>query len=252
MKERMSVFMLMARCSFYKILGLLAVMTTVETGLFFMALNREVNKEGFGLEYVIQKSHIAIVFFLAFVILDIILISFVGYGKSGTHRYTLMRLLVTRKEVYFIQSIFNVLCYILFWVTQILVIVMLCYIYIRNVPEGYVTGQTIFLAFYRNDFLHSLLPFEDFPFWIRQILICVALGFRSSMYLSEETKPKRGYGVAWGGLYVLFIASLGDYMSCIFLGIYAIGCIMIEIHNMNKNGNEKYEEEGLVQNGEKG
>ena len=63
MKERMSVFMLMARCSFYKILGLLAVMTTVETGLFFMALNREVNKEGFGLEYVIQKSHIAIVFF---------------------------------------------------------------------------------------------------------------------------------------------------------------------------------------------
>ena len=242
MKERMSVFMLMARNSFYKIFGLLVVMIAIEAGMFGLALNRGVSSDGFGLEYVIDKSHIAIVFFIAFVILDIILISFVGYGESGTHRYTLMRLSITRKEVYFIQSIFNILCYVLFWATQVLVVVLLSYLYIRKAPEGHVTGQTIFLAFYRNDFLHSLLPFEDFPFWIRNVLVCVALGFRSAMHLTEGGRVKRSYGAAWGGLYVLFIASLGSYTSCIFLSLFSIGCIMVEIYNMNKKENEKCEE----------
>ena len=179
------------------------------------------------------------------------MISFVGYGESGTHRYTLMRLSVTRKEVYFIQSVFNMLCYIWFWATQVLVIVLLCYIYVWKAPEGYVTGQTIFLAFYRNDFLHSLLPFEDFPFWIRHILLCIALGLRSSMYLTGEGKAKKSYGVAWGGLYVLFIASLGDYTSCIFLGLYSIGCIMLESHHMKKE-EMMDREERMVETCEKG
>ncbi len=251
MKERISVFMLMARNSFYKILGVLAVMTAIETGLFRIALNRGVSSEGFGLEYVIEKSHIVIVFFIAFVIMDIILISFVGYDELGTHRYTLMRLSVTRNEVFFIQSIFNILCYVLFWATQVLVVVLLSCLYVQKAPEGYVTGQTIFLAFYRSDFLHSLLPFEDFPFWIRNVLVCVALGFRSAMYLTEGGRAKRSYGAAWGGLYVLFIASLGSYTSCIFLSLFSIGCIMGEIYNMNKKENEKCEER-LVETCENG
>lgn len=229
MKKHISVFMLIVRYSLYRILGLLAVMAAVETGLFWMALSRGMSKEGYGLEYVIDKSHIVIVFFVAFVIMDIFLISFTGYEKIETHRYTLMRLSVTRKELYFLQSIYNMLCYILFWAVQVFIVMMLGYLYMENAPVEYVTGQTIFMAFYRNGFLHSLLPFEDWPYWIRNILICAALGLRSAMYLTEENKPKRLYGAAWGFMYATFIGNIGSYGLCSILGIFAVVCMIIEL-----------------------
>lgn len=241
MKKHISVFMLMVRYSFYRVLGLLAVMATVEAGLFWMTLKRGFSQEGYGLEYVIDKSHIAFVFFIAFVIMDIFLISFAGYEKMETHRYTLMRLSVTRKEVYYLQSIYNMLCYLLFWAMQILIVILLGYLYVKNAPAEYVTGQTIFFAFYRNSFLHSLLPFEDFPYWIRNILLCFALGFMSAMYITEESKPKI-YGVFWGIAYTTFIGRLGDYGLCIILGIFAIACIMVEIHRINKKEKEEIAE----------
>lgn len=217
-------------------------MAAVEAGMFWMTLKRGVSQEGYGLEYVIDKSHIAFVFFIAFVIMDIFLISFAGYEKIETHRYTLMQLSVTRKEVYYLQSIYNTLCYLLFWAMQILIVMLLGYLYVKNAPAEYVTGQTIFFAFYRNSFLHSLLPFEDFPYWIRNILLCIALGLMSAMYLTEESKPKRTYGAFWGIAYVTFIGRVGDYGLCIILGIFAIVCIMVEIHYINKKEKEEIAE----------
>lgn len=243
MKKHISVFMLIVRYSLYRILALLTVMAAVETGLFWMTLKRGMSQEGYGLEYVIDKSHIAIVFFLTFVIMDIFLISFTGYEKVETHRYTLMRLSIPRKEVYYLQSLYNTFCYLLFWAIQILIVVGLGYLYMENAPTEYVTNQSVFLAFYRNGFLHSLLPFEDWPYWIRNILICVALGLRSAMYLSEESKPKRLYGTFWGATYATFIGNIGSYGLCILLGTFAMVCIVLEIRRMHKEEKEGRMEE---------
>ena len=60
MKKHLSVFMLIIRYSFYKILGLLGAMAVIETGLFWLVLRKGGSQDGFGLEYVIEKSHIGI------------------------------------------------------------------------------------------------------------------------------------------------------------------------------------------------
>lgn len=232
MKKHIAVFMLMARCTFYRILGLLAVMVAAETGLFWLALKQGISDEGFGLEYVIDKSHIVVVFFAIFIFIDMFLMASTGYESKGKHHYTLMRLSVTRREVYYWQCIYNMLCYLLFWAVQVLTAVLLGYIYVKNAPAEYVTGQTIFLSFYRNDFLHSLLPFEDILFWIRNLVICITLGFWSARY-PKEGKKKR-YGLYWWFLLMFFIGELGDYVRCNFLIIYSIGCIVVENYRINK------------------
>ena len=55
MKKHSSVFQLMVRCSFYRVLIILTVMVTLQTGLFWLALNSGSSAEGFGLEYVFEK-----------------------------------------------------------------------------------------------------------------------------------------------------------------------------------------------------
>ena len=65
----MSVFQLMVRSNFYRVLSALAVMAVLQTGLFWFALKKGGSQEGFGLEYVVEKSHIGIVFLIVFVIL---------------------------------------------------------------------------------------------------------------------------------------------------------------------------------------
>lgn len=234
MKKHISVFMLMARCTIYRILGLLAVMVAAETGLFWLALKKGVSEEGFGLEYVISQSHIEIVFLAFFIFVTILLLASTGYETKGKHYFTLMRLSTSRREVFFWQSIYNMICYLLFWAVQVLAVVLLCFIYVENAPPEYVTGQTIFLAFYRNDFLHSLLPFEDILFWIRNLLICMALGFGTAQYPMEEYKPKKSFGAFWGFLFVFFIGELGDYTNCISMSVFALWCIINENYRVYK------------------
>lgn len=246
MKKHLSVFMLIIRYSFYKILGLLGAIAVIETGLFWLVLRKGGSQDGFGLEYVIEKSHIGIVFLIVFVILDVILISFVGYEKQQTHRYTLMRLSVTRKEIYFLQSTYNILCYVLFWAAQVLTVIFLSFLYVQNAPEEWVTEQTVFLAFYRSQFLHSLLPFEDFPYWIQNILMCITLGFTSAGYLREERKPRKTRGITWGVVYASFNGRVGIYAPCILFGIFCIGCVIYVIHRVNKEEMESRMEERLV------
>lgn len=247
MKKHLAVFMLIIRYSFYKILGLLAAMTVIETGLFWFALRKGGSQDGFGLEYVIEKSHIAIVFWIMFVILDVILISFVGYEKQETHRYTLMRLSVTRKEIYFLQSSYNILCYVMFWAVQAFIVIFFSFLYVQNAPAEWVTEQTVFLAFYRSQFMHALLPLEDFPYWIQNVLMCIVLGFTSADYLKEEGKIRKSRGITWGIIYVSFYGRLGVYVPCILFSIFCIGCIIYVIYQVNREEAESRMEERLVE-----
>lgn len=231
MKKHMSVFQLMVRCSFYRVLAVLTVMIVLQTGLFWFALNHGISTEGFGLEYVFEKSHIDIVFIGAMIAMDILLRAATEY-EAERKNYTMMRLSVTRREVYYWHFASNMLYYLLFFCVQLLTVIMLGMMYLKFAPVEYVTGQTLFLACYRNDFLHSLLPFGDFPYWIRNFLVLIAAGFWSAYYpKEEETEKKKKQFHGFVVLPVLYSRGLGDYMNCIILGIYAVGYIIwMNIH----------------------
>ncbi len=219
MKKHVSVFMLMARSTICRVLGLLALMAAVEGGLFWLALQRGSTYGDFSLELVIRNSRMIWVFGVGFVLLTVLL-SRACRQISGS--YTALRLSVSRRWVFFWQSVYNVLCYVLFWAVQILIALALASLYTHQAPAGYVSGQTVFLAFYRSDFLHSLLPFEDVLFWVRNGIMALSLGVCAARRPCRAERGvwaqiiltavvvvffSRGIGAALGGLVAVVIAA---------------------------------------------
>lgn len=240
LKKHLSVFMLMARSSIYKVIGLFVLMAAAEWSLFYARLRQGATGDSFNLELVFDESHLMWVFGIGFLLITILL-SRTGCEFSSKVGYTLKRLSVSERFVFFWQSLYNILCYLMFWMVQILIVFGLCSLYVKMAPEGYVTNQTVFLAFYRNDFLHSLLPMEDAGFWMKNIMIVIAMGICSARFPMAQRKGSKLSEIIPLTCVTLafFIGELGEYLSlAITIGVCFICVILAVVHVFEKEGDE--------------
>ena len=216
MKKHSSVFMLMARSTIYRVLGLLIVMAVAEAGLFWLRLQQGAIDGNFSLEAIISESRLSWACAAFFLFVNVIL-SWGSYTISDT--YTAARLSVSGKAVYLWQCIYNTLCYLLFWMVQILIGIGLCRVYEAMAPAEFVSNQTVFLAFYRSKFLHSFLPFEDTWVWVRNILLVVALGVCSSRIPGKNRKIGIGSCFLIAATGVFFVQGIGEAVALIIAAI---------------------------------
>ena len=230
MKKHVSVFMLMARSSIYKVISVLFLMAVVEYGLFYERMKVWAVGDTYNLEFMIDGSRILWVFGIAFLLITIFLCQ-TGCGFSSKTGYTLCRLSISERMVFVWQSIYNVMCYSLLWLVQILVVFGICNLYVTMAPEGYVTNQTIFLAFYRNDFLHSLLPMEDAGFWIKNVLTILSMGICSAHYPMAQRRGKKIQEVMrlTACVFVFFVGELGEYVSPVLVICCCILCVICAV-----------------------
>lgn len=216
MKKHSSVFMLMARSTIYRVMGLLILMAVAEAGLFWLRLQQGAIDGNFSLEAIISESRLSWACAAFFLFVNVIL-SWGSYTISDT--YTAARLSVSGKAVYLWQCIYNTLCYLLFWMVQILIGIGLCRLYEAMAPAEFVSNQTVFLAFYRSNFLHSFLPFEDTWVWVRNILLVVALGICSSRIPSKNRKIGIGSCFLIAATGVFFVQGIGEAVALIIAAI---------------------------------
>ena len=230
MKKQLSVFNLMATSSIYKITALFGIMGIIEFFLFRRAMlaGPDPGTGTFHIEYVFDHSLAFWIFAIALVILTVLL-CLTGYETSSKQGYTLMRLSISEKQVFLLQAIYNALCYFLLWSIQLLIVFILGFYFIKNAPAEYVTNQTLFLAFYRNDFLHALLPFEDIAIWVKNIVTFLAFGICSAGFTYAQRKGKRGYELLLllASAIFFFAAPLGEYQRTIFSIGTNIFCIVV-------------------------
>ena len=97
---------------------------------------------------------------------------------------------VSERATFFNQAVYNVLIYIIFISVQLAVILGLSQYYIASVHAECISNQTLVLAFYRNEFLHSLLPFEDIGLWIRNVLLVLSLAFANAEFPYRHRRHK--------------------------------------------------------------
>ena len=216
MKKHSSVFMLMARSTIYRVLGLLILMAVAEAGLFWLRLQQGAIDGNFSLEAIISESRLSWACAAFFLFVNVIL-SWGSYTISDA--YTAARLSVSGKAVYLWQCIYNSLCYLLFWMVQILIGIGLCRVYEALAPVEFVSNQTVFLAFYRSNFLHSFLPFEDTWVWVRNILLVVALGICSSRIPGKNRKIGIGSCFLIAATGVFFVQGIGEAVALIIAAI---------------------------------
>lgn len=242
MKKQLSVFNLMATSSIYKITGLFGIMGVIEFFLFRMIMLAGPNANGtFHIEYVFQQSRTLWVFAAALLVLTIFL-CITGYETSSKQGYTLKRLSISEKQVFVIQALYNTLCYFLLWSIQLLFVFILGFYFVKNAPAEHVTNQTMFLAFYRSDFLHALLPFEDIMVWVKNILLFLSSGICSAGFTYMQRKGKRVYELIGilGTTVLLFTAPLGKLEHIVFSILLCIFCAGVTILRVQKK--EGYDE----------
>ncbi len=181
MREHLSVLMLMARSTIYKVLGIFFLMAAAQVGLFYLTLNRALAMESHTIEQIFRQSRIPWIFALAFLLITALL-CLTGTEYGGRQGYTLRRLSIPEKNVFLWQALYNTCCFFLLWAVQLFIVLALCPLYIEKADPAAVSQQTVFLAFYRNDFLHTLLPLADISRCIRNVFLVLGLGISSAYF----------------------------------------------------------------------
>lgn len=219
--RELSLWALLARSSFYKILAVLGGMVLTE-GFFFLTALRAPGGASLGealqfwsewgrdwlgwkvsLENIIDNSFVPIMFLAALGLVFWILV-FTERNLCGKGSYTLMRLEISRKHLGTVMAIYNGLCLLMLFAVQVCIAFWMVHIYRESAIAEGPAPQLLFLTFYRNDFLHCLLPMAEVGKWVRNLLMILAL--------SLEPVNSKGYYMVTA-LYVLtafvFVSSVG-------------------------------------------
>lgn len=181
MKQHLSVLLLFIRSSFLRVLAVCVLMTAAETGLFYYTQNKLLTQQEEGMlrvltaDIIVEEAKLLYVFLVA--VLLVLLLLLRGGRQGNSHlEYTLHRLRITSGSVYLWQTFYNSCCLLLLWSVQAVVAFLLCSRFLQTADAGIVTGQSLFLAFYRSPFLNAVLPLEYVIGWVRNVLWFVGLG----------------------------------------------------------------------------
>lgn len=231
----------MARGTLYRVLAVIILMMAVQTGAFLLTMSSAPRK----IEDAFSENFFPWIFFLAFAAVTMILCR-MGCDWGSKPGYTLRRLSISEKTVFAWQSTCNALCYFLLWAAELLTVLAMCAVYMHNAPEGATSNQTVFLAFYRSPFLHSLMPLEEVSRWVRNVFFAAGLGMASAHFPFKQRRGKVGLSVFLLGIVCMgfFSGSTGSFEVDILPGIIIILCMISMIFNVvtwkEEEENEEY------------
>lgn len=171
-KPILSLWALLARCSIYKVLAVLAVMALAEVLLFYRCLRIG---GGYTLRSAVENSHLSVVFVVALWLVCFVLAWTQGQLDARSSA-AMLRLQLSGSRLFIIKTAYNMVCIIMLFTAQIWLAIWLVGVYGREMGEIYAPPQRLFLAFYRIDFLHCLLPMAEIGKWVRNLLLLLAFG----------------------------------------------------------------------------
>ncbi|NLY54399.1 MAG: hypothetical protein GX060_07270 [Firmicutes bacterium] len=225
MRQGVSVLMLAAGSTLKKLLGLFVIMAAAQSTLFYFALQKSLDGEPVGLEQLISQSRMAIVAGVGFLLLCALL-SLTACEIGGSKlRYTMHRLSIPERTTVLLWAGHNAVCFFLFWIVQLGIAFLLCRLYVTEMGgSAYVSKQTILLAFYRNSFLHSLLPLAETSRYIRNGILAICLGICAACFSFRQRHDKKGIAVVvLAALTVVsFSQAMGSLAIDIFLSLVAL------------------------------
>lgn len=219
MRRYLSIVMLWARRSVAALLAIVAAMAAGEAALFLRAARRS-GETGF--ERILASSHIG--FAAAGGLL--LLCGWLAYifGEFGSRqRCTLDRLSVPRFGGFACHWAGATACYLIFWGAQLGIALGLYALWRRGAPVDAQGPQTLLLAFCRDGFLHALLPLEETSCYVRNALLCAALGASAAWYGYRQKTPL----LLWMATMTLawFEHELGDFVRDLLMGLACVAVI---------------------------
>lgn len=196
MKKILSTMGLLTRSVLGPLVGIALAVGALQTGLFAAALRAEQSSwwgEGLPVfEYLISRSGFAAVSALGLAALGLVLCRCCAGGHCG---YTLGRLTVSETCFFWQQAAVGCLAVLVYWGAQLATVLALGAWYLRQ-PQAVGGVSALPLAFWRNAFLHGLLPGPDLLRWVANGLLLAAWGLCTAAFAHSQRRQRRSVFIA--------------------------------------------------------
>lgn len=192
MRYYTSVWNLLVRRSFWRVL-LILLLTVCGNILAFIFLPPH---SGFRNVYPLDSHAFRTVLFLGFTAMMAV-VSIPGCSFHTHNEYTLQRLGISERTVFFLQAGFNACCFVLLWLVQ-----LICIFVFDCIANGIAVDAAQHVRYYNAQLFHSLLPLRDGWRWARNIVLVAALGLSTAVAPFHQ---RRGRFAA--SLVVMFICA---------------------------------------------
>jgi len=186
MKRYRSIFMLLSRSVLYKLLAVFLETAALHTAVYFLLSNQR------NIEAIYNHWGMKVIFGIGLVTTTAMLMDTLSQSSSKLD-YTVRRLRIENWRLCLCQSVFNTACFLMFWAVEILVALLLCRLWVSS--REVASHQTVYLAFYRSELLHSLLPLDDVSRWVRNIVVFVSLGICSACAPVIQSRGEQHWGI---------------------------------------------------------
>lgn len=242
MKRYLSVFEMITRSSIYKVFAVLLIMAVTELAACYIALQQLLEEIQPSLEEIVDQSYFLNFFRIAYVVVTVVLI-LSGMNIGSMQSYTLQRLRIKEKWVFVLQSIYNILCYLLLWTVQVVVLLMVSSYYMDHETDVILGNQMVFLAFHRNDFMHSILPFQDILGWFTIFFFLFGTGIMAASFTKRQRSGKIGWSLFLfvAAICICFSRGLGEqiWFLDVFCGYWMIRAFAKAMEHVEVEKNEK-------------
>ena len=242
MKQHKILFQLFLRHTAWKVLLILLASAALQGVLFWLGMPdpTENSLEAALAPMVSRLWWITLITFA--VIVGLLLSASTVRGKGRTD-YLLDRLAMPPKEVILCQGICNTLAILLFWAAEALILLGLCWLY--GAKGGYLGPQTIFLATWQNDLLHSFLPMEEVSRWARNLIWSLSVGFAAAAGSAQLRRKGKAIGIFFliGCSGAIFRCPMGNLALDVFYSLLALAIAAVTLYNAAQIGKEETDEE---------
>lgn len=163
-------------------------------------------------EEVVDQSGIKYVLAGAFVLICILFAANGGGIGSGRIDYTLRRLPISEERIHIMWAVYFTLCFMILLAWQAATLLIFMSVYAAS-PLGFIFhGQSLFLATWRCDLLHNVMPVGNLLVLARNIILCASLGITASCF---------SYRLRRGTKFPLSFPLLMSFGMTTFLGEYS-------------------------------
>lgn len=203
MKRIASLLMLAARSTLWKAAGITLASCLTEAGLFLAALSgwQDTVRTAYyeysnpmGLEGLLMQYPLSWCFRIGLVLVCAVL-AFLGWEGSSRVSYTLRRLSVGHRALTLLWAGYGFFCLLFFWAAHLGTLLALCAAALPRLAPEFSGPQALFLACYRDPYLHSLLPLDDCLLWVRNLSMCAALGTAAASFSFQRRMGRRAFAI---------------------------------------------------------
>lgn len=234
MKKFVSVFGLLAKMSFYKIILIFVILSVLQLSLYGIRLNgiltEDINnipmlEETFNFIYPIS-------FLACLCMVCKVLISSSNHSEKTA--YTVGRLQIGEKAFFYIQTVYNFLMLFALFAVQAILLFAMCKYYINNAPSELVSEMSMFMAFYTVDFLHSVLPLDETFMVSGNLSIIIGLSFACALFSYKSRHGKFSYSilVLLAVVCLSFTRSMGNISNDITFHICAFIVVLMGLYTI--------------------